>query len=614
MKNESSIQRPVLNNKILIVEDEPNVVNSIREALEKEPYKIVSADNGRVGLEIFEKENPVLIILDLRMPVMDGIEFLEHIKLSSSDPYSVIVLTGHGEDSDIKECFKLGISVFLRKPFNIYELRGLVKHSISSKQAEMQIKNLAKFPDEDPSPVLRISKDGTIIYANAASSSLLKLWNCRMNQHLPNPLRRLISNVFDSGSSQEIEAVCENDIFSLIITPVVDEDYINIYGHDVTKREQMEEEIHKLSTAVEQSPSVVMITDVNGSVEYVNPKFTKLTGYTIEETIGKNLYILRSGRQSNEVYKRSWSTITSGNEWHGELHSKKKSGEYYWEYVSISPIKNANNVITHFVKVAEDITNRKQAEEDLQRHHYQLEDVIDERTSELKKTYGQLLHAEKLAAVGRLSASIAHEFNNPVNGIRNVLELLGNKARLNKGNKKLADMAIRECDRMSNLIMKMRDFYRPSSGRKVPVDIHKTIDEVLVLCKKQFETRKIKLKKDYATDMPAIQAVADQIKQVVLNLLNNAEQAISGKGGKIKISTETFKKEIRVHIQDDGCGITPEDMKHIFEPFFSTKSVKGTGLGLSVSYGIIKEHGGDIKVSSQPSNGTDFTIILPINN
>ncbi len=611
MKNGLEPNNRPFKSKVLIVDDEPRVAESISEALEKEPYEIIFAANGKQGLEKCKNESPQLIILDLRMPEMDGIEFLKQIKLTNSDPYSVIILTGHGDDHEIKECFKLGISVFLRKPFNIYELRGLVKHSISSKQMELQIKNLAKFPSENPNPVLRITKDGAIIYANEACSSLLKVWNCRPYQYLPEPLQRLIIEVYDSGSSQEIETVCESNVFSLKITPVVDEDYVNIYGFDITKRKQMEEEILKLSTAVEQSPSVVVITDVTGKVEYVNPKFSQLTGYTSDETIGKDLNILKSGAQSNDIYQQLWLTIASGGDWHGELHNRRKNGDYYWEAASISPLRNPENTITHFIKVAEDITRQKQAEDDLRKHHLQLEDMVEIRTKELHKTYEMLVHSEKLSAIGKLSASIAHEFNNPIFGIMNVLERT-KKEGVNDDNRSLVVMAISECERIANLIKKLQDFHRPSAGNKVSIDIHILIDDVLALMKKKLTTRKIQLKKTFAEKTELINIVPDQIKQVILNLLNNAEQAIPEEGGAIEVGTNILKEEIEIFIKDTGAGIAKGNIDSIFEPFFTTKSIKGTGLGLSISYGIMKEHGGNIKVESKEGDGTTFTLTLPL--
>lgn len=248
---------------------------------------------------------------------------------------------------------------------------------------------------------------------------------------------------------------------------------------------------------------------------------------------------------------------------------------------------------------------------------YKLEKVVKERTKELETTYKQLIQAEKLSAAGKLAASIAHEFNNPIYGIRNVLERFADRAsdvNMDEAHKELVDLAITECDRVSNLIQKLQDFHRPSSGIAAPFDIHEAINDMIRMTEKKLKEKKIKLKTHYADDIPPIVAVSDQIRQVILNLLQNAEGAITEEGGKIAITTQRDGSCIKIYVQDTGCGILTENMKSIFEPFFTTKaSVKGTGLGLSVSYGIVKKHGGNIGIQSQPGKGTIFTVTLPIN-
>lgn len=385
-------------------------------------------------------------------------------------------------------------------------------------------------------------------------------------------------------------------------------------AQDITERKRSEEKIRKLTKAVEQSPSMVVITDFAGNIEYVNPKSTLLTGYTFDEIVGQNPRIFNSGKQSSEVYKNLWQTIVSGEDWRGEFINKKKNGELYWEAASISAIRNSDNVITHFIKNAEDITRRKNAEEDLLKHHQRLEEIVEERTKELKTTYDKLLHAEKLSAVGKLSACISHEFNNPLSGIINVLERIRRKVVMNKSNKDFLDMAISECDRMTDLVSKLRDFYRPSTGNKTWIDINKTIDDVLLLLRKKLKTRNIILIKEYGSNVPEVYVVLDQIKQVILNLLNNAEQASGDDGGMIKVSTSVCKTELLINVEDAGCGISSEKKEVIFEPFFTTKGVKGTGLGLSVSYGIIKHHKGEINVTDRCESGTIFTVSLPLKN
>ncbi len=270
-------------------------------------------------------------------------------------------------------------------------------------------------------------------------------------------------------------------------------------------------------------------------------------------------------------------------------------------------------VVERTVTLQKEIDIREQAEEALRKAHGELEQRVEERTEALQKTHNQLLHAGKLSAIGNLAASVAHEFNNPLQGVMNVIKGVQRRAHLGAGDQKLVDLAINECYRMRDLIKSLQDFNRPTAGRMAIVDIHAAIDSILLLSKTDHKNRGITVEKKYVDTMPRIMAVGDQIKQVILNLLNNAADACEG-GGIIRISTEVHDKDIVVHLQDNGKGIRTEDMEHIFEPFFTTKpEVKGTGLGLSVSYGIINKHGGTIAVTSKPGSGTTFTITLPIN-
>ncbi len=229
-----------------------------------------------------------------------------------------------------------------------------------------------------------------------------------------------------------------------------------------------------------------------------------------------------------------------------------------------------------------------------------------------RSTEAQLLHAEKLSAIGGLSASIAHEFNNPLQGVMSVIKGVKRRASLSGDDAKLVDMAINECNRMRDLIKSLQDFNRPSSGRVAPINMHDTIDSILLLSKKEYEGRGITVVTNYAEEMPLIKAVADQVKQVLLNLLNNASSACEG-GGTITINTKVSKGNIAIQIQDNGQGIKTENLGHVFEPFFTTKpGMKGIGLGLSISYGIVQEHGGNIDVESEIGKGATFTVSLPI--
>lgn len=224
----------------------------------------------------------------------------------------------------------------------------------------------------------------------------------------------------------------------------------------------------------------------------------------------------------------------------------------------------------------------------------------------------QLQHATKMQAIGTLSASIAHEFNNPLAGITNIIHGIKRRAQYDDKDGELLNMAIEECSRIKGLIKTLQDFNRPSSDKFAPMDIHKTLESLLLLCNQRYDSKGIALKKRYANFLPQIIAVADQIKQVLLNLINNAIEACN-ENGEIKIETEVKETTVRISVVDNGKGIELHNRDKIFDPFFTTKSeVKGTGLGLSVSYGIVKRHGGEIQVESKPGEGSTFTLVLPI--
>lgn len=177
----------------------------------------------------------------------------------------------------------------------------------------------------------------------------------------------------------------------------------------------------------------------------------------------------------------------------------------------------------------------------------------------------------------------------------------------------LANIAVKDCDRMANLVAKLRDFYNLSPNSLALMDIHEAIDDMIALHRFRWSERGILVARNYAPSMPKIEAIPDQIKQVILNLLQNAEESFAKAGGEITITTKVFSEIIEVQIQDTGAGIAQEHIGSVFLPFFTTKpAIKETGLGLFVCHNIIKNHAGDIRVESQPGKGTTFTVDIPI--
>ena len=241
------------------------------------------------------------------------------------------------------------------------------------KKAEEESKSLARFPAENPSPILRATYEGKIVYANAASDLLLNDWHCKVGGYLPSLWIKLIGELARTNSRKTIDVHCEDTTYSIMVVPVPEANYVNLYGRDITERKQMEERLRQLSRAVEQSPASIVITDLEGKIQYVNSRFSQVTGYSSEEATGQNPSILKSNQTPSRTYEDMWRTIIAGGEWHGEFINRKKNGELYFEFAMISPIANSEGVVTHYLAVKEDITERKRADDELRLTNLKLE-------------------------------------------------------------------------------------------------------------------------------------------------------------------------------------------------------------------------------------------------
>ncbi|MDG4477085.1 ATP-binding protein [Thiovibrio frasassiensis] len=412
------------------------------------------------------------------------------------------------------------------------------------------------------------------------------------------------------------------------------QEYNAILAQEIIERQQAEEDLlesgERLSQILQASSIPTFVIDENHTITHWNKACAVMTGLSASEMVGtqyqwKAFYLYQRPILADLVLNGA-SEEHIAKFYNGKYRpSSLVKGAYEvedffdfghvskWLFFTAAPIKNLAGDIIGAIETLQDVTDRKHMEDEVRRMNDVLEARVAERTTQLTRTYEQLLHAEKFSAVGKLAASIAHEFGNPIIGIRNFLQGLRKYVKLEKGDAEMLDVAIAECVRVKDLISTLQDFNRPTTGKVASVDLHRIIEELLLLGKKKLSDRHIQVERNFSPNLPNIQAVPDQIKQVLLNVIGNAEEAMPETGGTITITTELVGENVRILIQDTGKGIRVKDMGSIFEPFFSTKpAVEGTGLGLSVSYGIIKRHGGDITAMSTRGKGTLFTIILPI--
>jgi len=367
---------------------------------------------------------------------------------------------------------------------------------------------------------------------------------------------------------------------------------------DITDRKRSEDVLRRISTAVEQSPVSIVITDTKGAIEYVNPKFTAVTGYTSTEVLGQNPRILKSGELSPEAYAELWNAILAGKVWQGEFHNRKKNGELYWEHASISPIRDGRGVITSFVAVKEDITERKAAEQTR---------MALER---------QVLHDQRVESIGVLAGGIAHDFNNILTAILGNTEValyrLGAADPLRKNVESIQAAGRRARD----LVQKILLFSRKTELHREPVVVARVIEEALKLLRAVIpSTITLRVELDTAEGMVLMDS--GELNQVVMNLCVNAAHSMRESIlGVLTVSARRVFKDdrdwIELGVGDTGSGIAPEIRDRIFDPFFTTKPVnEGTGLGLSVVHGILQRAGGTIEVESEVGAGTRFRILLP---
>ena len=365
-------------------------------------------------------------------------------------------------------------------------------------------------------------------------------------------------------------------------------------------RKAKEDELQKVTMAVEQAGEVIMITDPAGMIQYVNPAFETVSGYTREEAVGKTSAFLKSGQHDQAYYQNLWKTITSGRIWQGRMVNKRKDGTLYTEDATISPVCDATGKIINYVGVKRDIT------------------------AHLELT-AQLQQAQKMESVGRLAGGVAHDYNNMLSIILGYTEMAMNQ--VDASDPLYADLqeVFNAATRSTDITRQLLAFARKQTVAPVVLDLNTAVDGMLKMLR-HLIGEDISLAWLPAAGVWPVKIDPSQVDQILANLCVNARDAIKGVG-KVTIETATVIFDdaycamhggfspgafVLLSVSDTGCGMDKETLDHIFEPFFTTKEIgKGTGLGLATVYGIVKQNRGFINVYSEPDNGTIFKIYIP---
>ncbi len=391
---------------------------------------------------------------------------------------------------------------------------------------------------------------------------------------------------------------------------------------DISARKAAEEELRKLSRAVEESPESIVITNTRAQIDYVNQAFIDNTGYARAEVLGQNPKLLQSGRTPPETYRRLWETLTQGKSWAGEFYNRRKDGSEYLERATVTPIHDEHGKTTHYVAVKQDITEERRMEEELLRHRDHLEALVASRTVELQHA----LDAANIAsrAKGDFLATMSHEIRTPMNGVIGLLDVLAHSP-LSPEQTHLVKTMGESATTLLSLINDILDFSKIESGNVEldigPVSIRKLIARVADIMRPLAQRKAVQLITRIEDGVPAaVSSDALRLQQILVNLVSNAVKfsADLERPGRVEIRAESAAAGlIRFMVTDNGIGMAPEVFEKIFQPFaqaeFSTtRRFGGTGLGLSISSRLVDMLKGRIEVRSLPGRGTRFIVTLPL--
>ncbi len=534
-----------------------------------------------------------------------------------------ILAEGIVRDYDVELVRRDGSHMWARHGARAFPARGYIEGYViditEQKRAEDALREtrelFSTFMDQLPAAALIKDQDGRVQYVNQYTRDNFNAenWIGRpLEECFPAQVAATMSAddraALSAGAVQRIEALSDKNgsarLWHTYKFPIRREGKPPLLGGislDISARIKAEETLRRLATAVEQAAEAIIITDIHGVIEYVNPAFGRITGYSAAEAVGNTPRLLKSGKHDRVFYEDLWHTLENGEVWSGRFSNRKRDGTLFEGEATISPIRDTGGKIVGFVGVERDITEEVRLE-------------------------SRLRQSQKMEAVGQLAGGIAHDFNNLLQGIQGYTQLAMERLDPDEPGHANLEEVMKAADRAAELTRQLSTFSRRQALQAKDIDLNQIISDMMKMLRRVIGEH-IALDVVPGYNLPLVTADPGQIGQVLLNLCVNARDAMPA-GGRIVIKTERVQidrtlsesrpwaKEgeyLLLTVADNGEGIPPEIRERVFEPFFSTKDVgKGTGLGLATVYGIVKQHQGIVTVDSEPGAGATFSVYLPV--
>jgi PAS domain S-box-containing protein len=494
------------------------------------------------------------------------------------------------------------------------QIGGLIQREVLETEAKNHHLNLSQLFQAFADQVFVVSPEGLVLHCNKAWPAI---WGQDERAILGQPIRDYLpgldldqveqsSHQGEPGVQQSRVLMADGNLIPVEVRFFAghwdDEPATYLICRNRAEILNMERDRELLTTAIEQSADSILITNSSGTILYSNPAFTRLYGYSAEEVQGANPRLLKSFKHSNEFYKAMWNTLNRGETWSGRMINRRKDGEHITEFASISPVRDKNGVISHFVAVKRDITNELALEK-------------------------RLRQSQKMEAIGTLAGGLAHDFNNILYALLGYCQLAMDDLSQDHPATVSLEEIHKAGNRASNLVSKMLTLGCRNDSEKVVVQLKPIIEEALSLVRASLPST-ITFDVDLRESQYGVLVDPTQIHQVIVNMATNAEYAMRDRGGVLGVKLRDVEldsievsawpslspgKHLRLTVTDTGTGMDEATRERLFEPYFTTKDTdEGRGLGMATVQGIILNHEGRIFVDSEPGVGTTFEIFLPV--
>ena len=640
--------------RILHVDDSQNDLELTKINLKKlsSDLEIEWCDSAGAALERLAREKFHCVVSDYRMPDRDGIDFLRELR-ATGDETPFIFFTGHGTEEVAAEALRCGADDYFVRDIGLAAYERLYYGIKRAADAQMQKeKQLAAEQALQESEVrfrnlFETSKD--VVYTSTRDGQLIdinpsgaELFGYTLEEMLTMTVPSLYA---DSHQREEFSAEIEQTGFvkdypidlrrkdgstiHCLLTSTLrydEKQQCTLYQgiiRDITEQRWMEDTLRKLSGAVEQSTSAIVMTDTEGRIEYVNPKVCELTGLSFNEVVGEIPHVLSPEHNSAAELEERWNALKSGQEWRGEIEHVNKDGQVYWEYVHISPLKDRDGRATSYLIASEEITELVQAREQLEAANTELAQINAQLEEAIGKANRLAIESQAASiAKSQFLANMSHEIRTPLNGIMGMTELML-ETGLNDEQREYLELTYESATSLLTLINDILDFSKIEAGKleidPIPFRLRDCIGDTMRGLALRSSAKGIEMAVRILPDVPdAVVGDPGRLRQILINLVGNAIKFTDE--GEVVVTVEVEEGSgdaavLRFSVSDTGIGIEKSKVNRIFEAFqqadgSTTREYGGTGLGLTICSQLVSLMGGRIWVESEVGKGSTFRFTI----